>query len=95
MRIVLWEESVGLLQMNQTYNLKNITVRSFKGEKYLSCSHSFEQAVAADYGKVVDASAVHGSTSKAGIVGKILSVLSVKHYICLLHCLQEQNGTRF
>ena len=43
--------------------------------------------MAADYGEVVDASAVHGSTSKAVIVGEIVSVLSVEHYESMLAAL--------
>ena len=42
MRVVLWESSIGVLEMGKTYNLRNVAVRSYNGNKYLSFSSSSE-----------------------------------------------------
>ena len=86
-RVVLWERSIGLLEMGKTYNLRNIAVRSYNGNKYLSCSESSECAGAPDYGEVQDRSAVEETSSIDQIItGEIISVMFVDQYACCVAC---------
>ena len=86
-RVVLWERSIGLLEMGKTYNLRNVAVRSYNGNKYLSCSESSECASAPDYGEVQDRSAVEETSSTDQIVtGEIISVIFVDQYACCVAC---------
>ena len=35
-RVVLWEESIGKLEEDQSYNLNGVVVREHQGKKFLS-----------------------------------------------------------
>ena len=39
---VVWEDRVGLLEVEKSYELKNVTVRAYQGVKYLSLSEKAE-----------------------------------------------------
>ena len=83
-------DTIGVLCLTTLYFfiffLQDVTVRSYRGEKYLSCSHSFVVDEADDYGEAVDASAVHGSTTQSVFTGDIISVLSVERHPCCIAC---------
>jgi hypothetical protein len=37
-RLTIWEQEIGTMQLNQSYHLKNVTVREFRDKKFLSTS---------------------------------------------------------
>ena len=39
---VVWEDRVGLLEVEKSYELKNVMVRAYQGVKYLSLSEKAE-----------------------------------------------------
>ena len=88
MRVVLWESSIGLLEMGKTYNLRNVAMRSYNGNKYLSFSSSSECIAADDFGEVRDASVKDVSCTGTDqvITGEVISVLFVDEYPCCVAC---------
>ena len=77
---------IGKMELHKTYNLRNVTVKSYNGKKYLSCSHTFDYSGAPNYGKVKDPFSVLGGMSYGVVTGEIMSVLSMDTFQCCLSC---------
>ena len=51
---MVWEKDVGILKINHTYKIPNVTVRRFSGSKYVSLSERSTIKEAKDIGEVVE-----------------------------------------
>ena len=75
---VLWERDVGKCLENNTYQLNNVTIRSFNGIKYLSLSEKSSVEEVQDLGDVVT-----GTIDDEGpsiVEGEIIAVTSCDKY---------------
>lgn len=86
-RGVVWEDSIGSLECDQSYQISNVTVSQFNGCKYISLSTASEITVIDDLGEVIDDEAVIESTSGLKhITGEIIGVVNFTEYPSCLAC---------
>lgn len=75
-KCVIWEKNIGKFDVDGCYELKDVTVRSFNGSKYLSLSEKSLVTKIEDIGEVV----ADIITSGIEIEGEIAGVISYETY---------------
>ena len=79
-RIVLWEEDVGSLEVDKSYYFKNIGVRQYANQKFLSMAPASSKNAIDDIGEVLeDANDERGSPSIDGEIDSVLSLTDYRH----------------
>ena len=85
-RGVIWEDRVGLLEVEKSYELKNVTVRAYQGVKYLSLSEKAEVKEVCDVGDVSDEVIDSESVGVVVVKGEIVSVCRLDEYMSCRVC---------
>ncbi len=79
-RVVLWQKHIGALTEEQSYLLKNVTVRSFGDCKYISVSDKSTIEKTEDLGAVSD-------LSETDVVeGEVVGIISSTEYCGCINC---------
>ena len=82
---VLWEHDVKRFELNQCYELRNVTIKSFNNAKYLSLSDKSSVSEAEDIGEVTDCNITDHLDGKV-VIGEIIGVLSYENYSSCITC---------
>ena len=84
-RIVLWERDVGSLEEDRSYKMRDVVVRMYRGEKYLSVGDGSTIEEVEDIGEVVESDGATASRTNV-IDGSITAVLGCEDYLCCVNC---------
>ena len=85
-RGVLWEDHIQLLKVDHSYQLSNVTVRSFNGVKYVSLSEKSSVKEVSDIGDVIDEVVGDGSGGVNVVKGEIVGVVRCDTYASCRCC---------
>lgn len=85
-RAVVWEENIRKVKEGHSYNIMNVTIRSFNGSKYLSIAERSVIKVVDDIGYVIDEPTFDGIGGIIKINAEVVAVLNVETYISCRIC---------
>lgn len=86
-RGVVWEDSIGTLQCDQSYQITDVNVCQFGGSKYISVSATSQITVIDDLGEVIgNEGLVEISSGFKHITGDIIAVISFAEYPSCITC---------
>ena len=85
-RAVAWEDKIGKIKEGNSYNIMNVTVRSFNGSKYLSIAERSVIKVVDDIGYVIDEPMFDGAGGVIKINAEVVAVLNIETYISCRNC---------
>ena len=85
-RGVLWEQQVDTLEINQSYKMLQVTVRSFNGRKYFSLGEKCEIEKIEDIGEIVDDDLDNGNGGAVVVKGEIVAVIGIDSYRSCRNC---------
>ncbi|VDI09047.1 Hypothetical predicted protein [Mytilus galloprovincialis] len=80
-RITLWDASVSSVQLDNTYNFENLSVRNFKNETYLTTTKSTKINRTEDLNNAVEYEATAAEIPTT-IVGTVTEIKITQSYMC-------------
>ena len=92
-RGVLWQQQVGVLEEQYSYQLLNVTVRSFNGAKYISLGEHSEIQHIDNIGNTADESIFMGSGSLKIITADLVTIISNDSYASCRNCNAKVTGS--
>ena len=92
-RIVLWEGQIGVLQVDCSYKIIDVTVRIYRGDKYLPASPNCQISEIEDIGDTIEVESDEELPNAAKFVnGYIQAVVSCEHYASCVNCSAKLPG---
>ena len=86
-RGVAWEQVVNTLEINQSYKILQVTVRSFNGCKYFSLGETCEIEEIEDIGEVADDDGLdNGNGGVVVVKAEIVAIIGIESYRSCRNC---------
>ena len=86
-RLVVWQDLVDKVESGVSYYIKNVTVKSYQGQKYFSTTDETELVEIADIGEVCD----KVDDGKVKFVGEIVGIVSFTQFLGCVVCGSKVN----